>query len=438
MEDLMRVGLSNALTAALMGAVVASLSAHPAEHVSDRLRLASLAVDSDAPQPVDDVVAAAEQALRLGDLALAERLSGSALGRGAGLPARLVLAHALGYQGRGRDADAVLAAVNPGELSEPDLMAWALPRAANQFFMLSEPERATAFLQTTRNRISVPGDRITLDALTATFAMNAGNIDRAVKVAGQVLASPDATDTAVAWAGSAAALCAARQGRFDAVDALARRALDAEHPGLLRFTVGLAQLTVLLAAERHAEARTLAEQFTDFAELQQPGRAIGEVLLADALIADGDFARAAELLGPAAAALERTGYSWGPLALLLLATAQARQGDVAAASKALSRAESRHGTKSALFAPELGMARAWRLACMRDARGALTAARDAARTAERGGQLAVALRAWQVAVRLGDDRAVDPLTRLGEQVDCALGRGALAEARARSERQPLR
>lgn len=411
-------------------AVVTLLSQHSYEHVSDRLRLASLAAGSDAAQPVDEVAAAAQQALRLGDLALTERLATSALDRGAGLPARLALAYALGYKGRGRDADAVLAAVDPAGLAEPDLMAWALPRAANQFFMLSEPERATAFLQTARNQITTPGARTTLDALSATFAMNAGNLERAVEVADQVLGSPDAADMAVAWAGSAAALCAARQGRFDDVEPAARRALDAEHPGLLRFTVGLAEISTLVMADRLDAARELAQQFTDFAELQQPGRAIGEVLIAHVLIAGGEFNAAAALLAPAAAALERTGYSWGPLSLMYLSTALARQGDIAGASKALSRAESRHGTKSALFAPELGVAQASRLACMRDAHGAVAAIRDAARMAERGGQQAVALWAWREAVRLGDVRAADPLTRLCEQVDCALGRAALAEARA--------
>lgn len=413
-------------------AVVRQWASEPTEQVSDRLRLASLAADSDAPQPVDEVVAAAQQALRLGDLVLAQRLAASALDRGAGLPARLVLGYALGYRGRGRDADAVLAAVEPDDLSESELMAWALPRAANQFFMLSEPERATAFLQTTRGRIATPGAHTTLDALSATFAMNAGNLRRAVELADQVLASPNAEDTAVAWAASAAALCAARQGRFDDVAAAVQRALDAEHPGLLRFTAGLAQITVLTMAEQFDEARTLAQQFTDFAELQQPGRAIGEVLLADVLIAGGQFAAAAALLGPAAAALERTGYSWGPLSLMYLAVALARQGDVAGASKALSRAEARHGTKSALFAPELGVARAWRLASVRDAAGAVAAARDAARMAQRAGQRAVALRAWHTAVQLGDARAVDPLARLCDEVDCAAGRTALAGARERA------
>jgi predicted Zn-dependent protease len=143
--------------------------------------------------------------------------------------------------------------------------------------------------------------------------------------------------------------------------------MDAEHPGLLRFTVGFGQTTTLVMAGQLETAAELAKQFTDFAELQQPGRAIGEVLLAHVLIANGEFGQAATLLGPASATLERTGYSWGPLSLMLLATALAQQGDIAAAAKALSKAESRHGTKSALFGPELGVARAGRLASGRDA-----------------------------------------------------------------------
>lgn len=410
--------------------LVTLLSQRPSDHLSDRLRLMSLAMDSDARQRPADVVAAAQQALRLGDMALGERLARAALERSGGLAARLTLAHALGWQGRGREADAVLADVDPTGLTEAALMEWALLRAANQFWMLGEPERATAFLRTVRTRVADAGPRTTLDALSATFAMNAGNVVHAVKVADEVLASPSADDQAVAWAGSAAALCAARQGRFGDVEPLAQRALGAEHPGLLRFTIGLGQTTTLLLAGRLDEARQLARQFTDFAELQQPGRAIGEVLLAHVLLAGGEFDSAAELLTPATATLERTGYSWGPLSLTLLATALSQLGDTAAAAKALSRAESRHGTKSALFAPELGVARAWRLALMRDSHGAVAAAREAARAAERGGQRAVAVRVWHEAVRLGDSRAVDPLARLCDEIDCVVSRIALAHARA--------
>ncbi len=130
------------------------------------------------------LVAAAQQALRFGELTLAERLARAALDRSDGLAARLALGYALAWQGRGRDADAVLAAVDPEQLSPPELMAWALPRAANQFWMLGEPAQATAFLQTTRSRVASPGAQATLDALSATFAMNAGTPLRTLRIAG--------------------------------------------------------------------------------------------------------------------------------------------------------------------------------------------------------------------------------------------------------------
>lgn len=235
---------------------------------------------------------------------------------------------------------------------------------------------------------------------------------------------------AVAWAGSAAALSSARMGRFDDVGPLVNRALGSEYPGLLRFTVGLAQTTTQLMRGEAAAALETARGFTDFAESAQPGRAIGEVLLANVLLSLGDFETAAELLQPAAATLERTGYSWGPLALTLLTTALAHQGEIAESAKALSRAQSRHGTKSALFAPELGVARAWRLATIGDRPGAISVARDAARMAQRGGQYAVAVRTWHEATRLGDRRAADAIAAIIEHAECQYARMALAHARA--------
>ena len=406
------------------------LSARRPRDVVDRLRLALLALDSDNQLPVADAVAAAADALRLGDLALSERLGAAVLERDPDLDARLTLAQALAWQGRGREADDVLAAVDPANLSDTELMAWALPRAANQFWMLSEPERATAFLQTTRNRVSSPAARTTLDALSATFAMNAGRPGRAMEIADQVLASPDADDTAVGWSAAAAALSCARMGRFADVDALADRAVEAQHPGLLRFTSGFGQTTTLLMAGELDRAQELAQQLTDFAQMQQPGRAIGEVLVSDVLISRGELTGAAKLLRGAAEALAHTGYSWGPLAWMLLAQALGQQDETAEASKILSRADSRHGLKSMLFAPELLLARAWTMAARRDPVGARSAARDAARAAERGGQSAVALRAFHDAVRLGDTRSADGIARLTTDVDCVFGRLALQHARA--------
>lgn len=422
--------LEKAAVHRLRAAVAGQLATRPSRTPGDRMGRTMLALQGDGPLDGDAVVAAAQEALRLGDLGLAERLARGALQRGERFDARLALSYALAWQGRGRESDSVLAAVDVDQLSDEQTLAWALPRAANQFWMLSEPERATVFLATVRARVGSPAARSTLDALSATFAMNAGNVRHAVEVAHEVLADADAPDMAVAWAASAAALSSARMGRFGDVGPLVERALGAEYPGLLRFTVGLAQTTTLLMNGQTEAAYDSARHFTDFAELAQPGRAIGEVLLAQVLLARGEPAAAAELLSPAAATLERTGYSWGPLALTYLATALGYQGEIAESAKALGRAQSRHGTKSAMFAPELNIARAWRLATIGDRPAAITAARDAARMAERSGQFAIAVRAWHESARLGDRRAAAGLTAIAGSVDCEFTRLALDHARA--------
>ncbi len=428
--DRVRAALPPETARALRTSLVEQLTARPPDHIGERLRRAALAADSDAPNTTADDITAAQSALRLGELELAEQLARAAVNRSAGLAARLALAYALAWQGRGRQAAAVLEAVDPEQLSQSELIEWVLPRAANQFWMLSEPERATAFLQTMRTRISAPTALATLDALAATFAMNAGTPLRALRIADEVLASPHADGVAVGWAASAAALSSARAGRFDDVEALAGRAMAADHPGLLRFTSGFARITALLMAGRVTEARALAQRYTDFAELQQPGRAIGETLVGYVAIAQGDFEVAVTLLSRAADPLARTGYSWGPLSLTLLAQALGQQGEQLEAAKVFSRAESRHGLKSTLFAPELALAKAWSKAARGDKTGAIEAAREAVQAAERGGQSAIALRALQDAARLGDTRAVSKAGRLSVEVDCVLGRLTLAHARA--------
>ncbi|WP_166905853.1 AAA family ATPase [Mycobacterium sp. DL440] len=416
----------------LRNTVVQRLSTAPRPGVVDRLRVAVLALDSDVSLAADELVRAAGEALRLGDLELSERLGRAATASdgesSAAFTGLLTLAYALAWQGRGREADAVLGRIDPAGLSEDQLMAWALPQAANQFWMLSEPERATAFLSATRRRVSTPRAQTTLDALAATFAMNAGAPQRALGLALEVLASPAADDTAVGWAGSTAALSCARLGAFDRVDAMAERALTAGHPGLLRFTSGFGQTTALLMTGQLARAEELAQTITDFTQMLQPGRAVGEVLMADVLLVRGQFDEAITLLRKATAALAPTGYSWGPLAWMLLAHALGQRGMPVEAGKALSRAESRHGLKSMLFAPELALARAWTCFARKDSVGAVTAARDAAKAAERGEQSAVMLRALHDGVRLGDTRAVDGLARV--DLDCVFGELTSDHARA--------
>lgn len=418
--ECLRGSLGQLIGRRLRTTLVAQLSTRPPEHVSDRLRLAALALGTDATLVPADLVVSAYEAMRLGDLVLGEQLARGALDRGGGLAARLPLAQSLAWQGRGRDADDVLAAVDPDTLAQWDLMAWALPKAANQFWMLGESAQAVELLGQVRARITEPAALDSLDALAATFALNAGDPRRAIEVATGVLDSPTAQDLAVAWAATSATLASARIGRFKDVAALADRALNAQHPGLLRFTIGLGQTTAALMDCDLDEAEKLARHYLSFSEFQQPGRAIGDVLLAHTLLARGALRDAASLLRQSAAALISTGYSWGPLALMYLAQTLGQQGDSVAAGQALERAEAAHGMHSELYAPELALARSWTLAAARDVRGAMAAAREAATAAESSGQFAIALRALHDGVRLGDTRLADQVQRIGSQLDCAL------------------
>ena len=178
------------------------------------------------------------------------------------------------------------------------------------------------------------------------------------------------------------------------------------------------------------EARALAQRYTDSAESQQPGRAIGEVLVAYVAIAQGDFGAAVALLERAADALAPTGYSWGPLSLMLLAQARGQQGDQIGAAKALSAAESRHGMKSALFTPELALAGPGRRPPAVTCRRRSTRPAMPCRPPSAAGS-----RRWRCArcrTRSGSATPARSTARSGlaGEVDCVLGRLTLAHAQA--------
>ena len=272
------------------------------------------------------------------------------------------------------------------------------------------------------------GAGATLEALLGTFTMNAGSPERAIQLARDVLQSPHADQQAIGWAAAAAALCNARMGEFADVDDLAARAIAAGHPGLLRFTSAFGQTTALVLSGRLDRAQQLAQGLVDASQPPTPSHAIGQLLVADVLIARGEAGEAVEMLQSAATALAPTGYSWSPLAWMLLAQALGQLGRIADAGRMLAKAEARHGLKSMLFAPELSLARAWTAAARHDGPDAVNAAREAARAAERGGQSAVALRALIDAVRLGDSRAADAIERLN--LRCTVAPMALSYARA--------
>ena len=135
------------------------------------------------------------------------------------------------------------------------------------------------------------------------------------------------------------------------------------------------------------QAEEVARQFTDFAESAQPERAIGEVLLAQVLLARGDTA--AEVAHTRSGDVGAHRLLWGPIGADVPDHRTGLSGGIAG-RQGHWRAMSRHGTKSAMFAP-VGESRGPGGWPPSETGSAITAARDAARTAERAGQLAVAV-----------------------------------------------
>lgn len=421
----------------LSAELVSQIAAGDPVHVSDRLRLATLSLDTDTPLESSELIVAAWEAMRMGDLLLGEVLARGALHAKESLYARLPLAHSLAWQGRGVEADEVLAAVDENTLPEGDLVAWVLPKTANQFWMRGESEQARGLLAEVRSRVTDPAGRDVLDALAATFALNVGEPRQAVRIASDVLISPAAEDLAVAWASATATLASARLGDTGRVAALADRGMGTTHPGLLRFTIGLGQTTAALLDSDVAGAEALARHYLSFAGVQQPGRAIGDILLANVLMARGNLRDASALLFQSAVALTDTGYSWGPLALMLLVRSLGQQGDYPRAAAELPHAETAYGMRSAVYRPELELARAWTLAAGRDLPGAIAAARQAVTIAEESGQFGIAILALHDAVRLGDGRIADRAERIGRQVAGALAPLVIRHATALADRDAV-
>src|SRR5208283_2467291 len=102
--------------------------------VRARIRLAQFMMRSDLSPDLDLIVDAAASAVTMSDIACGEELARFAFERGAGVTAAIVLAEAIGWQGRGDEVEAVLDDVDPDGADEWLIVRWGCLRAANLFF----------------------------------------------------------------------------------------------------------------------------------------------------------------------------------------------------------------------------------------------------------------------------------------------------------------
>jgi DNA-binding CsgD family transcriptional regulator len=399
----------------LRGLVAAELAAaddHDDIHVV--VRRAALTLDSDLAPDVDLLVRAAHGAVWLADLPLADRLAEAAIRAGAGPEPNFVRAHALSWLGRGEEADAVLANVDSGQLSDSELGRLAFLRASNMLWALGDPARAKEIIDDAAHTAS-PQAHTYIDAFRTVYWFAMDRPDEAIQASNKLALDdpPSVVGAEIAWALTAIAADAGRAGEAvafaEAGYTVATRSFDAPH---MRFNIADAHISALLLAGRIADAVDLAERVRrQAADLPGAAQLLGAAVAGRAALGAGHLHAAGALLEQAAVGLSIThATGWGYRYHVPRATALAMRGSTDDAAAALAALDKLRRTFR-LLDYELSLARAWVIADQGAVSEAITVVLAAAERCAAKRQFAAEVVCLQTATQFGDRTSA---TRLGE------------------------
>ena len=392
------------------------------------IRRATLGLDSDLTPDVDLIVNAAQAAIWLADLALAERLAQAAAQLGAGPKAHFIRAHALSWLHRGDEADAVLAGVPVPQLSDDDHARLTYLRASNMLWALADPQRAKKLIDDA-SRTTAGQARSWIDALWTVYWFAMDRPDAATSASRDLTLDhlPAIVGTETAWALAAMAADAGRTADALAIAdvgyTVATRSFDAPH---MRFNIADAHVSALLLAGRVSDAIDVAEHVRQqAADLPGAAQLLGAAVAGRAALGAGRLDTACRLLDQAAVALSNSGHAigWGYRYHIPRATALAMRGSTDEAAAALSSiGKLRRPFRS--LDDELSLARAWVAASQGAISEAITTLQSAAETAAASGRFAAQVMCLQTATQFGDRSAASHLRELeaiveGPRVDCA-------------------
>ncbi len=400
----------------LRGLVAAELAgSNERDDIHVVVRRATLSLDSDLAPDVDLLVTAAHGAVWLADLPLADRLAEAASHVEAGLEPNIVRAHALSWLGRGEEAEAVLAEIDPGQLTDGDRARFAFFRASNLFWALGDTARAKAVIDDA-SRTTSPEAHGCIDAFLTVYWFALDQPDRALQASKKLALEdlPAVVGPEIAWA---LATIAADAGRTTAAADTAEagyiattRSFDAPH---MRFNIADSHLGALVLAGRIGDAADVAERVRQqAADLPGGAQLLGAAVAGRAALAAGDLRSACGLLEHAAVGLSGTHASgWGYRYHIPRATALAVSGstdEAAAALEALGKV--RRPFRSLDY--ELSMARAWVAAGQGAVTEAIALLVSAAQRAADKGQFAAEVMCLQTAAQFGDGSGAPRLREL--------------------------
>lgn len=405
------------------------------------VRRATLSLDSDLTPDPDLLVRAAHGAVWLADLPLADRLAEAATRAGARPEAKLIRAHALSWMSRGEEADAVLAAIPPGELTDADHARFAFLRASNMFWVLADPARAKELIDEA-SRATPPEARSCIDAFLTVywFAMDQPELARQESKSLALDDLPSVVGAEVAWVLAAIAADAGHTENAVAVAdtgyTVATRSFDAPH---MRFNIADAHVSALLLSGRISDAADVAERMRQLAaDLPGTAQLLGAAVAGRVALAAGQLETACVLLEQAAVELSDSGHAigWGFRYHVPRATALAMRGSTSEAAAALATLDQlRRPFRSLDY--ERSLARAWVSAGQGAVSEAITVALSAAERAAVKRQFAAEVLCLQTATQFGDPSGGPRLHELEAIVEGPRVRLAARFADALRDRDPV-
>lgn len=404
----------------LRGQIATELSAHP--RVADMrvvVRRATLSVDSDLTPDPALLVAAAQGAIRLADLSLAERLATAAEQAGAGPEATYLRAHALSWLFRGQDAEEVLAGLGTTELSDAERARFAHLRASNLLWALRRPAEAKAHVDEVSAELG-PNAQHWLNAFVAVYWFAMDRPDEALSTAKLLSLQdlPDFVGVETVWALATMAADAGRTTEALGLTTMGYRtsthSFDTPH---IRFNLADSELTALTLAGRLADGQQVAEWVRrEAADLPGTAHCLGTAIAARAALACGQLDTAAGLFDRVAVELASHTTGWGFRYNVAGATTAAMRGATEEATEILDRLDALERPFRSLD-HERSVSRAWVSAGQGAVQEAIAILVDAAGKAAINGQSAAEVLCLQTAVQFGDRAHADRLAELAGIVE---------------------
>jgi hypothetical protein len=399
--------------------------------VRTRIQLAQFLTRSDLSPDLDVIIDAAASAVTMSDIACGEELARFAFDRGAGVTAALVLAEAIGWQGRGDEVEAVLGDVDPDGADEWLIVQWGCLRAANLFFTGRQVEPARLALADVRARVDSEALLPFVTAMEAAIACFSGDVQTALDLGLTVCAS-DVQPVVTVWATTSTCWALALAGRFGEVQRVADagRAVVFDQSGPYRFLMGLAEVVALTGAGDNLAAERVWERYAPTTRVWPAADAFLHAMLGLVQVGRGALAAACSAFQDSISVMSQ-GFPGGWLMLVSAWSAQAEgaRGDGEAAAAALRSAEQAYGPQTAVFLPELELARAWERASVGQTSAAQTHAVRAAQIARQSGMYAVEMRALHTAVRFDDRSQTARLAELANTLNTPLAEAIAEHAR---------